>query len=213
MLPKGNQLTWKTKFVRFTLRSDALQHQQIQMNPWTSSNCRIPRMLIRHPSLSLSIVSNKMGEKTVWHRGAASGLDKCQCTVQLTVFADGEARVPPLLIFRGKGLRISQAEKTKYNQRMRVQFQENVWCDEDRMLHWVNQMWKCPFSPNAEKPKLLIADVHKAQKTTKVLNALEACKTTVAFVPPGCTSLVQPLDVVVNAKFKQIVDHLQTEHM
>lgn len=81
------------------------------------------------------------------------------------------------------------------------------------MLHWVNHMWKCPFSPNAQKPKLLIADVHKAQKTTNVLNALEACKTIVVLVPPGCTSLVQPLDVVVNAKFKQIVDCLQTEHM
>lgn len=58
---------------------------------------------------------NKTGEKTFWHRGAASGLDKRQCTVQLTIFADGEARVPPLLIFRGNGLRISQAEKTKYD--------------------------------------------------------------------------------------------------
>ena len=156
---------------------------------------------------------NKTGEKTVWHRGAASGLDKRQCTVQLTIFADGEARVPPLLIFRGKGLRISQVEKTQYDRRVRVQFQENAWCDEAQMLKWVNHMWKCPFSPNAEKPKLLIADVHRAQKTTKVLNALEACKTTVVLVPPGCTSLVQPLDVVVNGKFKQIVDRLQTEHM
>ena len=151
-----------------------------------------------------------MGGKTVWHRGAASGLDKHQCTVQLTIFTDGEARIPPLLIFRGKGLRISQAEKTKYDQRVRVQFQENAWCDEDRMLHWVNHVWKCPFSP---KPKLLIADVQKAQKTTKVLNALEACKTTVVLVTPGCTNLVQPLDVVVNAKFKQTVDRLQTKHM
>ena len=46
------------------------------------------------------------GTTTVWHRGAASGLDKRQCTVQLTIFADGVPRVKPLLIFRGKGLRI-----------------------------------------------------------------------------------------------------------
>ena len=132
--------------------------------------------------------------------------------MQQTIFADGEARVPPLIIFRGKGLRISQAEKTKYDRRVRVQFQENAWCDEDQMLHWVNHIWKCPFSPNAEKAKLLIADVHKAQKTVKIIKALEVCKTTVVLVPPGCTSLVQPLDVV-NAKFKQTIDHLQTEHM
>ena len=82
----------------------------------------------------------KKGEKTVWHRGAASGLEKFQCTLQLTNFADGEGRVPPLLIFRGKVLRISQTEKTKYDWRVTVQLQENAWCDEDRMLHWVNHV-------------------------------------------------------------------------
>ncbi len=35
------------------------------------------------------------GDKTVW----ASGLDKRQCTAQLTIFADGKPRVKPL---RGK---------------------------------------------------------------------------------------------------------------
>ena len=43
------------------------------------------------------------GERSVRVRGGASGLDKRQCTVQLTLFADSEPRVKPLLIFRGKG--------------------------------------------------------------------------------------------------------------
>ena len=43
------------------------------------------------------------GEKSVWVRGGASGLEKRQCTAQLTTFADGVPRVKPLLIFRGKG--------------------------------------------------------------------------------------------------------------
>jgi hypothetical protein len=47
------------------------------------------------------------GERSVWVRGGASGLDKHQCTVQLTLFADGEPRMKPLLIFRGTGKRIS----------------------------------------------------------------------------------------------------------
>ena len=156
---------------------------------------------------------SRTGERSVWHRGSASGLDKRQCMVQLTIFADGEARVPPLLIFRGKGLRLAQAEKSKYDRRVRVQFQENAWCDEDQMLNWVKHIWNCPFSPDANKPKLLIADVHRAQKTANVLNALKACNTTVVLVPPCCTSLVQPLDVSVNAKFKQTIDRQQTEHM
>ena len=40
------------------------------------------------------------GDKTVWVRGGASGLEKRQCTAQLTVFADGQPHVKPLLIFR-----------------------------------------------------------------------------------------------------------------
>lgn len=30
------------------------------------------------------------GVTTVWHRGAGSGLEKRQCAVQLTIFADGQ---------------------------------------------------------------------------------------------------------------------------
>ena len=48
----------------------------------------------------------------MWVRGGSSGLEKRQCTVQLTIFADGEpAQIKPLLIFWGKGLRISLREK------------------------------------------------------------------------------------------------------
>ena len=53
------------------------------------------------------------GDKTVWVRGGASGLDKRQCTAQITLFADGEPRVKPLLIFKGKGKRISFREKVR----------------------------------------------------------------------------------------------------
>ena len=62
------------------------------------------------------------GEQSVWVRGSGSGLDKRQCTVQLTLFADGEQRVKPLLIFRGKGKRISFTEQMKYDRRVVVRF-------------------------------------------------------------------------------------------
>lgn len=51
------------------------------------------------------------GDKTVWVRGGASSLDKRQCTAQITLFADGVPRVKPLLIFKGKGKRITLREK------------------------------------------------------------------------------------------------------
>ena len=130
---------------------------------------------------------DQKGAKTVWHCGAQSGFDKRQCTVQLTIFADGEPRVKPLLIFRGKSLRISQTERNKYDRRVHVKFQKNYWCDESMMQYWVSNMWRQPLAPEAQKPKLLIADVHKAQKTPAILNKLKTeCKTEVVLVHESC---------------------------
>lgn len=77
------------------------------------------------------------GDKTVWVRGGASGLEKRQCTVQLTIFADGEPRIKPLDIswkgtthsFTGKGFRsifmclaVTSYMQLRYDSRVRVQF-------------------------------------------------------------------------------------------
>ena len=53
-------------------------------------------------------------EQSVWVRGGGTGLEMRQCTVQLTLFADGEPHVKPLVIFRGKGKRIPFTEQVKY---------------------------------------------------------------------------------------------------
>ena len=50
-------------------------------------------------------------DQTILVCGGQSGLDKRQCTVQLTLFADGEPHVKPLLIFRGEGKSITFNEK------------------------------------------------------------------------------------------------------
>lgn len=72
---------------------------------------------------------------SVWVRSSASGLDKRQCTVQLMIFADGEPRVKPFIIFKGTGKRISLRERVQYDNRVHVNFQPNAWCDES-MMEW-----------------------------------------------------------------------------
>ena len=142
---------------------------------------------------------------SVWVRGASSGLDKRQCTVQLTIFADGKPRVKPLLIFRGTGKRIPFRECFKYDRRLNVQFQHNAWCDEEAMEQWVKTFWK-PFVNE-------VLLVHKAQKTDRIKELLKQCGTTPIFVPAGCTSIIQPLDVSFNTPFKKQVKSAALQHM
>lgn len=66
-------------------------------------------------------------------RRGASGLDKYHCTVQLTLFANGEARVKPLIISGEKGKRIAMAEHANYDSRVIVHFQENTWSHKNVM--------------------------------------------------------------------------------
>ena len=75
-----------------------------------------------------------------WTLTTGEGHDKSQCTVQLTIFADGEPRIKPLLIFKGTGQRIPDREKRQYDPKVVVKFQENAWCNEEMMVFWLRNM-------------------------------------------------------------------------
>ena len=70
-----------------------------------------------------------------------SGLDKRQATIQLcirvNIRAEGPQVVRIALIFRGRGLRLSAAEKHVYRSLSKVlvvYFQPNAWADESVMI-------------------------------------------------------------------------------
>ena len=114
--------------------------------------------------------------KEFWAQSGKSGLDKRQATLQLTVFADGVDRVRPTVIFRGKGLRISDNEKQSYDRKVKVMYQEKVWCDEEIMKEWISTEWVNPFkNPIGENSdgKILIADVRLAQQNNSVKELLK----------------------------------------
>ena len=101
------------------------------------------------------------GSSEVWCAIHGSGLDKRQCSVQLTIFEDGKPRKKPV-IFRGKGLRIKIKEQDAWDRRVKNLFQEMAWCDEPIMLDWTSQQWNnCFIKPptNGSCGKILIADL------------------------------------------------------
>ena len=78
------------------------------------------------------------------------------------------------------------------------------------MTYWARHCWK----PHIEAPTFLILDEHKAQKTDALMDIHRLkCRTTPVLVPAGCTSLVQPLDVVFNAPFKIKINAFATQHL
>ena len=102
--------------------------------------------------------------KDVWCKSGQSGLDKRQCTVQVSVFADVIPRIRPLLIFCGQELHTKNSEKEQWDKRVTVQFQKSTWCDEGVMVTWIQNDWGSYFD-NLPTPgsdgKLLIADIHR----------------------------------------------------
>ena len=87
-------------------------------------------------------------------------------------------------------------------------FQKKAWCNKPVMLGWIRQQW----NGVCDGEMLLILDVHKAQKTDNVKAQFTSRNTTAVYIPPGCTSIIQPLDVSVNAPFKAIVSQLANDH-
>jgi len=61
-----------------------------------------------------------VGEKTVWVKESRSGWDKRQASLVLCVFADGVPRVPPMIIFQGKGQRLGR-ERDRYHPEVLVE--------------------------------------------------------------------------------------------
>lgn len=71
-----------------------------------------------HSSLELGTDTtyNNVGARTVWVKSLGSSLDKRQATVQLTVHADGMPYTSSMIVFHGKGLRITSEQQQWVNE-------------------------------------------------------------------------------------------------
>ena len=155
-----------------------------------------------------NLTYNVKGADEVWSVTAQSGPDKRQCTIQLTVFADGNTRLHPLIIFKGIDLRISAAEKKKWDSRVSVTFQEKAWGDEKIMKHWIKEEWgniHLNSQTEGSTGNILYADVH-------VMDVTNPQNTSYQYTVWN-SNRVQPLDVSVNKAFKNYVQIAFEKHL
>ena len=68
-----------------------------------------------------------------------------------------------MIVFRGKGLRINSEERNLWEKRVIVKFQENAW---------VSLRWATIWRQKAFEPRLIILNIHTAQKTPAFFHVL-----------------------------------------
>ena len=66
---------------------------------------------------------------------------------------------------------------------------------------WIREIWgKIKFAENAAP--ILVLDRYSSHVKSSVVDEISA-KADIDFIPGGCTSIVQPLDVLINKLFKE----------
>ena len=148
--------------------------------------------------------------RTVWAKQTKGGWDKRQATLILYVFADGLSRIKPKLIFHtATGAQIQRNEEGLYDNRVTVEFNPTAYNNEALFLRWIDEElikledWK--------DGGLLAIDAAEFHKTERVLNTLRNHCIIPSMIPPGCTGLVQPLDISINKPFKELLrEHVES---
>ena len=81
------------------------------------------------------------------------------------------------------------------------------------MMEWINTERSNPVTSPIRSKKILIADFHRARKTDCVKAFLTKKMTFLSNGPPGYTSRVQVIDVMVNKPLKDEVRRLFEDHL
>lgn len=152
--------------------------------------------------------------RTVEEVGAKSvniittGNEKTSFTCVLSCTASGE-KLLPLLIFKRKTL-----PKGNFPNDVVIRANEKGWMCEAIMLQWLEEVYRKRKGAFFQPRGLLVLD---SMRSHLLASVKEQCSkklsTTLAVIPGGLTKKLQPLDLSVNAVFKQEMRRLWEEWM
>ncbi len=192
------------------VHEDAKSHLVVAV-PKCVGPTRFPRFV-----LNMDQTNSKFGNlpgQTIDQRGARTinmrtGTDDSKrCTVTLTVTASGKM-ITPMTRYG----RIATRELLDHPQEMKYAMQPKAWFDEATMLDWANDVLKpyVPMVPVGIIP-ILFLDSFKVYLLGSVADAIQGLGVELEIIPPGCTGLVQPIDVGINKPFKANMRKIYTE--
>jgi hypothetical protein len=154
------------------------------------------------------------GAKSVQAKSEKSGWDKRQVTLILYLFADGEQRLKPKVIFKGADgptARIYKQESHRYSPNVTVEYNSTAYNNEVLMEKWIDQELQ-PIA-NSQGELLLVMDVASFHVTDSIKKKLKELGILTALIPSGCTSLLQPCDTAVNGPLKLWLQEITDEYI
>ena len=145
----------------------------------------------------------KKGASTITIR--STGAEKKRATVSIAITASGKV-LKPHLVYKGKpGGRIEYKELPKHPKGAVYSSQKNAWMDEVVFYEWIDEVLvpHIETAPEGVEP-LLIMDGCQVHRKKNVLERLQELGVRVELLPPGCTGILQPVDVGINKPFKAV---------
>lgn len=149
---------------------------------------------------------DRIGAKTVYVR--TTGHEKTHFTAVLCCLANG-TKLPPMIIFKRKSI----PKGEKFPNGIIVHCHPKGWMDENGICLWLDKVWDKRPGASFKRPALLVWDQFRGHLTDEVKKKLTEMKTKQAVIPGGLTSVLQPLDVVLNKPFKNEVKKQWAEWM
>ena len=119
--------------------------------------------------------------------------------------ADEKHRVPLEIIFRGKGLQVSEAELEHYKRlpNIRIRWQKKAWADEVVMLEYLKDL----RADTADQAEILLGmDNHGSQRTFLCAALMEYLSIVPAYTPANCTDCTSPVDYNIGFTLKQKIN-------
>jgi hypothetical protein len=152
--------------------------------------------------------------KTIHMRKTSNGTKRAMGA--LTMTAAGNF-LTPMIIFKGKpNGNIVTVELKNFNPTSVYTCQDAARMDEGCMHMWVEEIFTpyhlANLSPPCIQPVILL-DAYLCHMMRLVVSKIAALGVEVIYIPGGCTSLCQPLNVGTNKLFKHCCHHLWEDWM
>ena len=166
-------------------------------------------------SMTPNTTLETQGSRSV-HVRASSG-STMRVTLAVFVTANGEM-LPPYMVYKGKANgRINREftdDKNDYPKDCFYAAQPKAWMDERICLEWAEKVVK-PWAQKAPEgiTPLLFLDSYKCHLMSSVNTAIEELGVEVEYIPGGCTSLCQPVDVGINKPLKNRIRAAWEQYM